>query len=146
MLFLMGTSLFAQEGLAIGAAFNTDFLGGAIPGVGLSFKIPGIPVMFGAGGYFGERTDFGVTVDWWLYNAPLVGVLQLYMGPGFFVRISENFGLGGRIPIGLQVFVIDPLELFAEIAPTIGVGGVGGDTIQFPTFGLQFAIGIRFWF
>ena len=129
-------------------AFGLDIADGAVgPGALLSFSPEGYPLVFGAGTSFGGGSfSLGATADWWLYYADLVDFLSLYVGPGAYFDLSlgnenANLGLGMRIPVGLQAWVIDPLELFLELAPTFGLkGGV------FPAFGVQTAIGFRFWF
>lgn len=54
----------------------------------------------------------------------LVDFLHLFLGVGAYGQIffgGGPFELGARIPIGLQVFLLDSvLELFAEVAPTVG--------------------------
>jgi hypothetical protein len=52
--------------------------------------------------------------------------------------------LGGRLPIGVNIYPIKNLELFLELAPTLAVGI--GEEITFPVFGVQGAFGLRFWF
>ena len=131
----------------IGGAFSVGFAGGTVgPGALLSLKLDSFPAVLGVGASFGaDRFRLGVTADWWLWSTNLVSIINLYIGPGLYLDIglgnAEYFGIGARIPVGLQAFIIDPLELFLEIAPTIGFSSV-----QFPTFGVQSAIGFRFWF
>ncbi len=54
----------------------------------------------------------------------LVDFLHFFMGVGAYTNIHfdpGDFNLGGRIPVGLQVFLIDNvLELFLEVALTVG--------------------------
>ena len=132
----------------IGGAFGLDFAGGSVgPGALLSFSPDSHPLVLGVGASFGEGFfALGLTGDWWLYHTGLISILSLYIGPGLYVDlnvVNENasLGIGARIPIGLQAWIIDPLELFLEIAPTIGLRGG-----TFPAFGVQGAIGFRFWF
>ena len=71
--------------------------------------------------------------------------MDLYVGPGLYTVIGSNvFDLGVRVPVGIHMYVIDPLELFLEIAPALGVGLSGG--FEFPRFDVQGAVGFRFWF
>lgn len=93
----------------------------------------------------------GVFDDWWLYKTHLTGPLHLSLGLGGFVNMTSanetlTFDLGMRIPIDLRLFVLDPLEIFLEYAPTIGVAGLP-DSVDFPNpqFG-GLALGFRFWF
>jgi hypothetical protein len=74
----------------------------------------------------------------------LFSFINYYLGPGFYVGYQNDLFLGGRLPIGLNVYPIKNLELFLEIAPTLAVGI--GDVVTFPVFGFQSALGLRFWF
>ena len=135
----------------IGAAFGVD---GALgvdgtvgPGALLSFRLDSYPAVFGLGFSTGGGSfSLGATADWWLYNASLISILSLYVGPGVYLDLNiydgnVAFGAGVRVPVGLQAWIIEPLELFFEVAPTFGLKN--GD---FPAFGVQGAVGFRFWF
>lgn len=144
-LCLLSTVAFASMDMAIGGAFNIGFIGGVYPGGALTVKLPQLPLVIGAGATVGSRVvNIGITLDWWLYRAPLFGIVSIYVGPGLYLKIATPLDIGARVPVGLQIFVIDPLELFVEIAPQMGVGL--GDPVKFPTFGLMGAVGFRFWF
>lgn len=132
----------------IGGAFGLDLAGGTVgPGVLLSFSPDAYPIVAGVGFSFGDGSfTMGVTADWWLYHTNLVSVLSLYIGPGAYLDLAINngnasLGIGARVPVGLQAWILDPLELFLEIAPTFGLKGG-----RFPAFGVQGALGFRFWF
>jgi hypothetical protein len=130
---------------AVGGAFSIDPLGGLPSNAMLTFKIQEIPIMWGLGLVLGEeRFSLGLTADWWLYHSPLVGILSIYVGPGLYGAVGDIFEFGGRVPIGLQIFPIKPLELFLEIAPALIV--VSNRAITIPRFGIQGAFGFRFWF
>ena len=136
------------SGLAIGGSFALDFTDSAIPGGALSVRLDSMPVMWGLGFSLGDNSfKLGITGDWWLYHSPLFGIVSIYIGPGGYlnVQIGDNaniLDIGARIPIGFQIFLIEPLELFLEIAPRIGLE----IPLRFPSFGIQGAIGFRFWF
>jgi hypothetical protein len=54
----------------------------------------------------------------------LIDFLSLFLGAGGYVQFlsgaDDDFILGGRIPVGLQAFLIDgTLEIFLELAPTV---------------------------
>jgi len=130
----------------VGAAFGLP-LGGGLPGsnVMLSLKVPQIPFLMGVGFNIGEtNTSFGFTGDWWVANSNLFSFFNYYLGPGFYLGYSNELLIGGRFPVGLNVFPIKNLELFLELAPTLAVGI--GETVSFPVWGLQSAFGLRFWF
>ncbi|MBN2737592.1 MAG: hypothetical protein JXR70_11475 [Spirochaetales bacterium] len=146
ILLVAGTSFSFAKGLGIGIAAGLNQIGGLPNSMLLSLKLPEIPFLLGLGlnltpGVFG----LGVTADWWMYQTHLVGILNLYLGLGLFLDVqNEQISFGGRLPVGLQVWVIDPLELFLEVAPTLTLVGTAG--IQIPNVGFQGAFGIRFWF
>ena len=110
-----------------------------------SFKVPKYPAIFGLGFSAGGGSfNLSVTGDWWLLNEHIAEIFYWYLGSGFYLGAGSNhIGLGLRVPIGLQVFLIDPLELFIEAAPRFGIGI---SPLNFPEFGLMAAVGFRFWF
>jgi hypothetical protein len=134
-------SVFADSGWSIGLGYNFTLDGAGSPG--LLLKIPKIPIMFGIQYNFAENGYMAITADWWAYTTHLTGMLYLYLGPGVWVAFTTggdtDFHLGMRIPLGIRLFPIKPLELFLEPAlileflPTLD-----------PSFGAQ--IGFRFWF
>ena len=147
VLLIAGGSAFASSGLGVGAAFNLEIIGqnGVVPGVSALFSPPKIPLMIGAAAIIGSsQTTILVTADWWLYQSPLVWKVGLYIGPGLYVLIADPFQLGVRVPVGFQIFPLDPLEIFIEITPQLGIGF--GDPVTFPEFSLMGAVGARFWF
>ena len=130
----------------VGAAFGLPF-GGGLPGsnVMLSLKVSQIPFLMGLGFNVSETNfAFGLTGDWWVANANLFSFINYYLGPGFYLGYGNQLLLGGRFPVGLNVFPIKNLELFLEVAPTLAVGI--GDSISFLEWGFQSAFGLRFWF
>jgi hypothetical protein len=130
----------------VGAAFGLP-LGAGLPGsnVMLSLKVAQVPFLMGIGFSIGETdSSFGFTGDWWVANSNLFSFINYYLGPGFYLGYSNSLLLGGRFPVGLNAFPIKNLELFLELAPTLAVGI--GDTVTFPVWGLQSAVGLRFWF
>ena len=146
LVVISGTTFARPTGFAIGAAFGINELGTDIPmSALLSFKLPQFPVMFGAGMRLNESVfNLALTADWWLYRTHLVGVVSLYIGPGLYITIPDNVRFGLRLPVGIQAFIIEPFELFLEIAPTITI--VAPEGIEIPSFGAQGAVGFRFWF
>ena len=146
LVLLMAVAAVPAFSIGIGGAFGLDIAGTVGPGAMLSFHLDTYPAVFGLGFSVGDGDlRVGATADWWLYHTELVSILALYLGPGIWVDLelgdSASVGLGLRVPIGLQAWIIDPLELFLEIAPIAGFKNG-----KFPAFGVQGAFGFRFWF
>jgi len=168
---VMSAGAFAQhpDGWAVGAGFQ---FGGhwdndrGDPGSGLSLflKAPQFPIYWGIYAdifdwEFGNYTHFGfrVTGDYFLIHNYLVQDIGLswFLGLGGYVGFwhASNGGsanlldFGARLPIGLSWMPLDFLEIFLDIAPSVGFyfwsgdrdsSGLGG--------GWQGDLGIRFWF
>ena len=135
------TGVGVSEGLPIGNLPGSDVM--------LSLKVDQIPFLMGFGFAIGnEQVAFGFTGDWWVQNEKLFSIESLvfnyYLGPGFYLGYQNNLVLGGRFPVGLNIYPIPNLEFFLELAPTLAVQL--GDPIVFPVFGMQSAFGFRFWF
>jgi hypothetical protein len=139
--------------LVVGAASASSWAIGGIFNIGLDLpssamllvKAPSIPVMWGVGFQAsGEGVgQLGITADWWLYQTRLTGALALYVGPGLYLAAPE-LEIGGRVPIGIQVYPLDVFEVFIELAPTLTIVSQRG--IDLPSFGFQGGVGFRFWF
>ncbi|HUX51151.1 MAG TPA: hypothetical protein VMW73_10160 [Spirochaetia bacterium] len=144
VLVVGGSNLFSW---GIGASFGIDALGG-LPGqnVLLSIQFPKLPILWGIGAHAnGNSYNMGVTADWWLLNQSLGGPVNVYIGPGLYLALPTPFEFGARLPIGLNIFPVNFLELFIEAAPALVlVSSYSG--IQIPNFRLQGALGLRFWF
>ena len=181
--FLMVLALVAI--LATGTAFadHPDGWGVGVVGgwgynldgaYGLSLKIPSIPIYWainlGLGShYFGV----GITGDYYVIDDALpVPTLNWFLGVGGFFNFrswsykydygdwsytSMNFGV--RVPIGLSWQPIDLIEVFLDVAPSLGLGIWGGYTEKYSGgtekkhdgefrffFGLPVEIGLRLWF
>jgi hypothetical protein len=133
---------------AIGGEFGLP-IGGSLPDSSalLSFRVPKVPVVFGLGAYIpknGENGSFALMADWWLAQGNLVSFINYYVGPGVFVGIGNNSEFGIRVPVGLNVFPVKPLELFVEFAPAVTLLAPGA--ISIPNWSLQTGFGFRFWF
>ncbi|AEJ61174.1 hypothetical protein Spith_0900 [Spirochaeta thermophila DSM 6578] len=152
MVALLTAVALSAHGFGIGLAFGLEPVGG-LPGTNafLSVKPNGSPLLWGLGFTVGsEQVSIGLTGDYWFTNEQLVGVLNYYLGLGFYVgyaRMNDenDIQLGGRVPIGLNIFPLSPLELFLELAPTFTQRIA--DPFKFPdfNFGLQGSLGFRFW-
>ncbi|WP_455381620.1 hypothetical protein [Salinispira pacifica] len=143
-LVLVGAQAFSW---GIGAEVGIDALGN-LPGqsVMLTVQFPKLPILWGIGAQInGNQSNVGLTADWWLINQHLASLLNIYVGPGLYLAAPKPFEIGGRLPIGLNIFPLNFLELFIEAAPAI-VFYSSDSGITIPNFRLQGALGLRFWF
>lgn len=146
IVLLIAVAVPATFATGVGVSAGLQPLGG-LPGSNLmlSLKIDQIPFLMGIGFSIGqERFAFGFTADWWALNQNLFSFVNYYLGPGLYLGYANSLLVGGRLPVGLNIFPVKNLELFLEVAPTLAVGI--GNTIDFPVFGIQGAFGLRFWF
>ena len=136
----------SAQTFGVGGAFSIDALGGLPSSAMLSLKLPQLPFLWGIGAQLNESSfNLAFTADWWLYTQGLSGGLGLYIGPGLYLSLPDTIEFGGRVPVGLNLYPIDVLELFLEIAPTL-LFFSDRQGITIPSFGLQGAFGFRFWF
>ena len=156
-------SVFAvQDGFGIGVVGGFGGGWGAVGtvagGGALSLKLPGVPVywginldIWGDGMWVGLTGDFIHLID----NKPIVKAIALnwFIRGGLYGKVfiggsSLGLDIGARLPIGLSWQPIKLIELFLDVAPSIGLGmsfnpdgvglGVGG--------GWAGELGIRLWF
>ncbi len=128
--------------LGLGLAYGLSPLGG-LPANNVLFsaKFDQLPFLMGLTFSLQDPFRFGMTADWWMVQQPLAGIVNFYAGPGLYTGISGgSFDIGARIPLGLNIYPINVLELFLEVAPAIAF------LPTFPDVGLQAAVGFRFWF
>ena len=134
----------------IGGSFTLNVMESGTQGAALSVKLDQLEPILGMSFSSGEDSfSLGLTADWWMYRSPLIGIINIYAGPGFFMNVANAnddtlVDLGLRIPVGFQVFPLDPLELFLEFAPSVGVQF--SNPVTFPNWSVQGAFGFRFWF
>jgi len=131
---------------AIGGEFSLGFADGLPSSVLASFRLPQFPAVFGLGFSLPENGGAGslsVMADWWMYQDHLVEFLNFYVGPGLYFGLGSATNFGIRVPVGINMYPIKPLEIFLELAPTIAIYSPSG---VFPDFGLQSGFGFRFWF
>lgn len=153
ILLIILTMTTAYSSTGVGAAFTYGLSNGELnAGGALSINTPAIPgtvlnikLAFDEAEYF----NFGVTDDWWVIQRNVTGILDLYVGLGFYagftmIEQDSDFSLGARAPIGITAKPINELELFLEIAPAMGVGFE--PDIYFPSWNVQGALGARIWF
>lgn len=145
LMAVLAVGAFADT-FGVGAAWSLSALGGLPNAAMLSVKIPQLPIVWGLAAQFGTGDfNLGMTADWWLYQQNLVSFIGLYVGPGLYMSLPQPFEIGGRVPIGLNAFPLDFLELFVEVAPALMFfSSDSGVTI--PNFRVQGAVGLRFWF
>jgi len=130
----------------VGAAYGLNAIGGLPSAALLSLKVPQVPILWGIGAQLGGGAfNLAVTADWWLYQQKLVSFIGLYVGPGLYMSVPDPFEIGGRIPVGLNAYPLDFLEVFLELAPAL-VFFSSDAGITIPNFRLQGAFGFRFWF
>ena len=159
---IVGTAAFADhEGLGIG------IIGGGSLGwyhggfVGLSLKIPAVPIYWGIyPGFYRHGVSVGLTGDFYIFDNNLYSSqmtnedgtynfkLDWFLGVGGYVNMhlwKDNTGasFGVRVPIGLSWHIIRQLELFFDIGPSIGFY-LGGDGPHMDANGFA-ELGLRFW-
>lgn len=149
-LFLLATLVASARpvsSLGVGVSAGTDALGG-VPGgaVMLSIHIPGLPVMWGAGAQIDQQqTSFVGTADLWLAGRGRPGSTAIYVAPGLYLALPNPTLFGLRLPVGVDTYVRNSLELFAETAPTFILFSSGATTSP-SSFRLQVTGGARLWF
>ena len=146
LLLAVGGATFAQNTFGIGAAFSLDAIGSLPQQALLSLKVPQVPILWGIGVEVNEGDfNMGLTADWWFYQTNLTGPLNFYLAAGVYAALPETFEVGGRIPLGLNIFPLPVAEIFLEFAPTLLIVS-DREGVDIPDFGLQAALGFRFWF
>ena len=143
---LMAVGAFAYNGLGLGLEGTFNFAGGGpLGGLAICVSPPKVPIMIGASWAFRQGgSNLGFTVDWWLIQKTLAAPFGIYAGPGIGLGVQSlgnngQFFLGLRVPIGLQLFLLNFIEPFLELAPGIEI-------LPALNFWFQGALGIRFWF
>lgn len=97
---------------------------GAGGGLGLTFRSGQFPVVGLEWNLLQNSSIVSGSLDWWVVNPENDGILSYFIGIGAYAAVNiagstSIFNLGGRVPLGLQLFPVDPLELFIEISPMI---------------------------
>jgi len=168
------------KGFGIGIVGNWSGWGFGGTGGGLSLKLPSIPIYWAVN--FGIDPDgfgLGITGDYYLYDKKISGPLNWYLGLGGYftfysfgksykytggsVDYSYTWMYGGvRVPIGLSIQPIPLLEIFIDVAPSIGIGIYSGYNSSYKIgsqsynhkedgsvglgWGAPLELGIRLWF
>ena len=158
------------DGLGIGimGGFGTGGVGSAA----LSLKLPTLPVFWGINaGFWTHGFSLGVQGDVYLRGSMLVDdVLGWFFGLGGYVGFASHsdetvirggvqhtrswtrIGFGLRAPIGLTVQLIELLEVFVNLAPSVGINIFSNDNAWDDRYsgvglgvGLGGELGLRFW-
>jgi hypothetical protein len=105
------------DGLRLGLEFGDPIAVLIIRPAPFDFKIG---YDFGGNGWLFLSADYRIVSGY-----QVIDFLHLFLGVGAYTQIdfeqADAFELGLRIPVGLQVFLVDNvIELFLEVAPTVG--------------------------
>jgi hypothetical protein len=113
---------------------------------GISFKYDSFPIL---GVAWSFEDYFHVHVDFWFLNPVLADSVSWFLGMGGKVKLyfdrerqqeeHSEFGLGLRVPVGVQYIFETHFELFLEVAPGI-------DLFPATDFDIDFGIGFRYHF
>jgi len=160
------------DGIGIGIMGGFDAWGG-VGGGALSLKLPTLPVFWGIN--FGAWThgfSLGVQGDVYMFGSMFFeDMLGWFFGIGGYVGFASHsqrnylhagqywtrgwtrIGFGVRAPIGLTLQLIDFLELFINLAPSVGINIFSNDNAWDDSYsgvrlgvGLGGELGLRFWF
>ncbi len=144
---LIGTaSIFAFGiGFQVGPTINGGFYN---TNVALTFKLDSAPWVFAVdGNIWGGGARIALSADQWVVMKSIAKPINFFLAWGLYVGLSTSgrlFSVGARLPLGLNLYVLDGLlEPFFQIVPSIGIG-IGSD------IGLEWGVagnlGLRFWF
>ncbi|MCK5153982.1 MAG: hypothetical protein KAQ93_06440 [Spirochaetales bacterium] len=111
IMLILPVTAFAEQGIGIVLGEPT----------GLSYKTGNLAI--GLGWSFATADSrIDATADWWLINDHLIEMFDWYLGAGIKLGLNLNndiFNIGFRVPIGVQWWPVEQLEIFLEIAPGI---------------------------
>ncbi|HCM27992.1 MAG: hypothetical protein A2Z99_05125 [Treponema sp. GWB1_62_6] len=142
------------KGMGVGLVAGGNFgSGGAATDIGLSLKLPSMPIFWAArlslnADYFG----LGVTGDKYMIDKMLFkeGSFKLdwYAGLGGYANLGfgnsdANASLGARLPIGLSWHITREFELWLGIAPSLGLSLL--PEFNFPDWFIPGELGLRIW-
>ena len=127
LLMLLAGNAAADRSVMNGIGIYGNLVGngtGTGGGLGLTLRYSSFPVLGIEWNVLPNLTILGGSLDWWVINEPLGGIFSYYVGIGGYAAVNTSgqtstFHFGGRVPLGLQVYPFDPLELFLEASPMI---------------------------
>jgi hypothetical protein len=138
-------------GIGIMGTWYHNWGGGWDGGGALSLKVPSVPIFWGISLGFSEHYfKIGLQGDKYFVDRVLLkeAFLHWYLGLGGWLSFYGDdydhayFSLGARLPIGLSFQPVDVLEIFLEMAPSLGLQVV---PLYFPAGGWPVSLGIRVW-
>lgn len=113
IILVLPVTAFADQGIGIVLGEPT----------GLSYKTGDLVIGLGWS-FTANDSRIDATADWWLINDHLIEMFDWYLGAGIKLGLNLNndndiFNIGLRVPIGIQWWPVEQLEVFLEIAPGI---------------------------
>jgi hypothetical protein len=140
-----------QLGIGIIGGGYINFSGGNHSGgAGLSLKVPNVPIFWAFYLPSFNPLSLGISGDHYLAEGVLVSDINLhwFAGLGGWLNLGgfdSNLwlSLGARVPLGLSWHIVDFLEVFLNVAPSLGL-----QITPSPGFYgfLPVELGVRFWF
>jgi hypothetical protein len=132
-------------------------------GPGLSVKAPRLPLFWDISLGLRENKWFSISLsgDYYFIDKTFVEEINLgwFLGVGVYANFTHSGagddpwsrpGLGLRAPVGISWIYRERLEVFLDLAPSLGIGfwtGTGSQSgINFPDGSLIFEAGCRYWF
>jgi hypothetical protein len=141
-------------GIGIVGLWHGGWDGSRNYGGALSLKVPSMPIFWTVRVGFDTQADyfsFGLSGDKYFIDKALIQEIKLhwFVGLGGYVYLDTwkdsniTCGIGARVPIGLSWHIVDVLELFLDIAPSLGMRLI--PPLHFPDGGFPVELGIRLW-
>ena len=165
---ILAVGAFAEHpsgwGIGVVGQYNWEWDGfyGA-GGAALALKAPQYPIFWGINARLGlSYFNAGVTGDYYIVEGTIIDSLNFcwYVGLGGYANFYSHFnnynsnnnytgvGLGARVPGGVYIMPLSFIEVFMDLAPSLGLGLKFRNskvTPYFPSGSLGFDIGVRFW-
>jgi len=153
---IMAGAVFADHpddkfGIGVMAGWYGGWGSGGLAHTALSLKMPNAPVFWGINLNFSSgHFNLGISGDkYFIERALISGVgLHWYVGLGAWANVGFSSGTvdlsaGARLPIGLSWHMFSFLELFMDVAPSLGVRII--PKFDFPAGGWPIELGVRLW-